>query len=308
MRRPSPPLVALAAVQLVQWTLVFLLARSSAADDAGLGLTLLNVLLLLPVALACVYAVASQLGGARLGVFAAAVWALTPFALAPFWDARYEGTYENGFLVRAVGLTDSSAFRVLVALLVATVLAAQAIRRGSLVAAGVAGLVVSLALALDASAVLFLAAPAAALLAATRWRESGAYAIALLPGLVALIVRDPVLPSFPDGDVWGNLHDNFLGVQEFFWSVRILQWLPVAGVIGVARRSIPLALLLGIWFGAYLLALGGDPEHTIGSGTFLTVLVPALPAYLLLAAAIPLLAPPLPAWRPSRPRFLAARR
>ena len=292
---------------------MLLLARSTAAADAGLGLTLLNVLVLLPVALACVYAVASQLGGVRLGVFAAAVWALTPFAFAPFWDARYESTYQGTFLVHAVGLTDASAFRALVALLVATVLAARAVRRGSLVEAGAAGLVVSLALALDVSAVLFVAAPAAALLAARRWRESGAYAVALLPGLVVLVVRDPALPSFPDGDVWGNLHDNFLGVQEFFWSVRILQWLPVAGVIGVARRSIPLALLLGIWFGAFLLALGGDPENTIGSGTFLTVLVPALPAYLLLAAAIPLLAPPLPAWREvvrriPRPRFLAARR
>jgi hypothetical protein len=212
-----------------------------------------------------------------------------------------------------VGLTDASAFRALVALLVATLLTARAVRRGSLVEAAAAGLVASFALALDAPAVLFLAAPAAALLAARRWRESGAYAVALLPGLVALVARDPVLPSFPDGDVWGNLHDNFLGVQEFFWSVRVLQWLPVAGVIGVARRSIPLALLLGIWFGAYLVALGGDPENTIGGGTFLIVLVPALPAYLLLAAAIPLLAPPLPAWREvvrriPRPRFLAARR
>ena len=97
-------------------------------------------------------------------------------------------------------------------------------------------------------------------------------------------------------------------MQEFFWSVRILQWLPVAGVIGVARRSIPLALLIGIWFGAYLVALGGDPDNTIGGGTFLTVLVPALPAYLLLAAAIPLLAPPLPASPlPSR-RFARVRR
>lgn len=287
---------------------MLLLARSTEADDAGLGLTLLNVLVLLPVALACVYLVAHQLGGVRLGGFAAAVWALTPFALAALWDARYESTYEDAFLVRAVGLTDASAFRALVALLVATVLVARAVRHGSLVEAGAAGLVVSLALALDATAVLFVAAPAAALLAARRWRESGAYAIALLPGLVALLVRDPTLPSFPDGDVWGNLHDNFLGVQEFFWSVRILQWLPVAGVIGVARRSIPLALLLGIWFGTYLVALGGDPDNTIGGGTFLAVLVPALPAYLLLAAAIPLLAPPLPGWRPSRPRFLAARR
>jgi hypothetical protein len=178
--------------------------------------------------------------------------------------------------------------------------------------AAAAGLVASLAVLADASAVLFLAAPAVALLAARRWRETGAYAAAVLPWIVVVLVRDPALPSFPDGNVWGNLHDNFLGVQEFFWSVRILQWLPVAGVIGVARRSIPLALLLGIWFGGFLVARGGDPDNTVGGGTFLTILVPALPAYLLLAAAIPLLAPPVP-WRDiarrlPHPRLARARR
>ena len=193
---------------------MLLLARSTAADDAGLGLTLLNVLVLLPVALACVYAVASQLGGMRLGVVAAAVWAVTPFALAPLWDARYETTYEGTFLVHAVGLTEASAFRALVALLLATVLAARAVRRGSLVEAGAAGLVVSLALAVDASTVLFLAAPAGALLAARRWRESATYAIALLPGLVVLVVRDPVLPSFPDGDLWGTCTTTSSGCRS----------------------------------------------------------------------------------------------
>jgi hypothetical protein len=285
-----------------------LLARSTSADDAGLAQTLLNVVVLLPVALACVYVVAAGLAGPRLGVFAAASWALVPFALAPLWDARYEVGYEDEFLVQAVGLTDDGSFYAMVLLLAATAMAAQAIGDRSLVGAAAAGLLASAALQADASAVLYLAAPAAALLVARRWRTTAAYAVALLPGIVALVIRDPALPWVPDGGVWDNLHQNFLGIQEYFWSVRILQWIPVAGVIGVARRSIPLAVLLGLWLGAYVVAVGGDPEHTIGATTFLTALLPALPAYLLLAAAIPLLAPPLPSWRPSRPRFLAARR
>ena len=298
MRPPNrrTPL-ALLVVQLVQWALVVLFARSTQADDAGLALTILNVVVLLPVALGCVYHLAEELGGRRLGLFAAGVWVVTPFVLAPLWDARYETAYEGTFLAPAVGLTDSGAFRALVALLVATVLAARAVRGGSIVAAAGAGLAASLAVLFDASSVVYLAAPAAAVLAARRWPAAGAYAASVLPGIVAVAIRDPVLPSLPDGDVFSNLHDNFLGVQEFFWSVRILQWLPVAGVVGVARRSIPLALLLGIWFGAYLVVLGGDPDYTIGAGTFLSALVPALPAYALLTAAIPLLAPPLPAWR-----------
>ena len=57
-----------------------------------------------------------------------------------------------------------------------------------------------------------------------------------------------------------------------------------------------------------MVAVGGDPEHTIGAVTLLTALLPALPAYLLLAAAIPLLAPPLPAVDLPNRRFARARR
>ena len=92
---------------------------------------------------------------------------------------------------------------------------------------------------------------------------------------------------------WGRFTDNMAGLREFFWSQRFLQWLPLAGVIAVARRSVPLALLLGGWLLAFGVVLGSQPEAGPEGGGMFRVLLPALPAYVLLTAAIPLLVPTL---------------
>ncbi len=73
----------------------------------------------------------------------------------------------------------------------------------------------------------------------------------------------------------------------------MLQWLPLAGVVGVARRSVPLAILLGGWFGMYLAVVATRAGTSFADGELFRVLLPALPAYVLLAAALPLLVPTL---------------
>jgi hypothetical protein len=88
---------------------------------------------------------------------------------------------------------------------------------------------------------------------------------------------------------------NIAGLREFTWSNRTLQWLPLAGAIGVARLSPLTALLLAIWFGTFTLAYGASPNVTVGDGSFFAAFVPAIPAFSLLVAAVPLLVPTLPA-------------
>ena len=54
---------------------------------------------------------------------------------------------------------------------------------------------------------------------------------------------------------------NMAGLREYFWSHRVLQWIPIAGVVAVARRSPPAALALGCWLGGYVIfraAQAGD--------------------------------------------------
>ena len=92
-----------------------------------------------------------------------------------------------------------------------------------------------------------------------------------------------------------TLQANMAGLREYFWSQRVLQWLPIAGAIGYARRSVPLALGLGGWLGGYVAFRASRTGVGFEDGEFFRVLLPALPAYILLAAAIPLLVPTLAA-------------
>jgi hypothetical protein len=79
-----------------------------------------------------------------------------------------------------------------------------------------------------------------------------------------------------------------------FWSQRLAQWAPFAGLIAVLRvRRGPIAALLAGWLAAFLVVKGFSPRATIDSGSFWRLLMPAWPAYLLLFASIPLLVPTL---------------
>ncbi len=88
---------------------------------------------------------------------------------------------------------------------------------------------------------------------------------------------------------------NMAGLREYFFSQRVLQWLPLAGVVAVARRSPGLAALLGVWLGAFVAFRLTSSAASFENGEFFRLLLPALPAYVLLVAALPLLVPTLAA-------------
>ena len=72
-------------------------------------------------------------------------------------------------------------------------------------------------------------------------------------------------------------------MREFFWSARVAQWAPVAGLIAVVRvRRGAIAALLAGWLAAFLVVKGFSPRADIESGSFWRLLMPAWPAYLLL--------------------------
>ena len=130
---------------------------------------------------------------------------------------------------------------------------------------------------------------------------------------VAAGLGDPVLAeswfqrTFDiDFETWKQ---NMSNLREFTWSARVIQFLPLAGAIAVARRSVPVAGLLLTWLLAYVAVKGSASVATIESGSYWRLVMPALPAFALLAAAVPLLVPtflgrmgdrlaPVPARRP----------
>ncbi|MDQ3121290.1 MAG: hypothetical protein M3Q59_01990, partial [Actinomycetota bacterium] len=81
-------------------------------------------------------------------------------------------------------------------------------------------------------------------------------------------------------------------LREFFWSARLAQWAPLAGLLAVLRvRQAPIAALLGGWLAAFLVVKGFSTRADIQANTFWRLLMPAWPAYLILFASIPLLVP-----------------
>ena len=279
------------------------------------GPLLLQALVVAPIALWCVWELGARIGGRVIGYWAAAIWTLGPYVAIPLFVERYHEKYVDQFLPLPLGLTGMADYTGTVCLLVSAVFTLRAIENRDPATVAVAGLAAGFAVVVKPSNLIFLAAPAIALLAARRWRELLVGVAALAPAVLAIAVWKyrgyGYLPAFayqeahvalgPDSltapydkyvDInWGNIGDNLASLREVFWSMRVLQWLPFAGAIAVARRSIPAALMLSVWFWAFFVLKGSSDEASVDSGAFFRFLLPAVPAFLLLAAALPLLVP-----------------
>jgi hypothetical protein len=300
--------------------------------------TVLQVGVLAPIATLAVYDIGARLAGRLAGVWCAAAFAVAPFAAIPYFVERYHDSWVDQFLPQALGLTQQADFPSVVAVLVSVALTVRALQAGAYREAVLAGTFAGIALALKPANTLFLAGPAVAFLLARRGRQAGLFAVAIAPTLLALTIwkwkglgevplfaegqvhvalglGDPIVmspTSWFDRTIHLNLDtwkENMSGLREFTWSARILQFLPLAGAIAVARRSRAAAGLLLAWLLGYVVVKGAADVATIESGSYWRLIMPALPAFVLLTAAVPLLVPtflermgprlaPLPGRRP----------
>jgi hypothetical protein len=274
----------------------------------------LQFLVLLPASLLLVYALATRIGGRPFGYWAAALWVAVPYLAVPLFVDRYHTQFVEQFLPHALGLAGLGDFPSTVALLLAAWLVFRALDDADLVAAALAGVATGFAVGIKPANVLFLPAPFVALAIARRWREGLAFGVALLPAFLTLAVWKyrglgelPVLaltalpgaamiPVAGAGDLtrqveWERLQENFDGLREFFWSVRVLEFVPLAGAVAVARFSVAKATFLAAWLGVFVALKGASDGASMSSGSFFRLLMPAFPAYFLLMAAIPLLVP-----------------
>ena len=302
--------------------------------------TILQVCVLGPIATLAVYDIGARLAGRLAGLWCAAAFVAAPFAAIPYFIQRYHDSWVDQFLPQAVGLTQQADFPSVVAVLLAAALTVRALQAGAQREALLAGTFAGVALALKPSNALFLGGPLLAFLLARRFGHILLFAVALAPALVALTIWKSrglgEIPLFAQGEVrlaaglgdpvatsvtsWFDrtVHLNFdtwkqnmSNLREFTWSARVVQFLPLAGAIAVARRSVPAAGLFLAWLLGYVVVKGAASVATIESGSYWRLVMPALPAFALLTAAIPLLVPtlvdragarlaPLPGRRPGR--------
>jgi hypothetical protein len=284
-------------------------------------LVIAQVLVLGPIALLCVYGIAARVGGRLLGYWASFLWVIAPFAAIPLFVARYHERWIEQFLPQALGLTAMADFPSMVIVLAAALFVTRSLVPGRVPDAVLAGILIGAAAALKPPNLLVAAGAVLAYAVARRWREGLACGIAIAPAILVLLLwkvrglgQVPVFAlehaqlAAGSGPVAIDLNlnryfdlnfDHFReqldGFREFFWSERLVEWTPFAGLIAVLRvRRGAIAALLGGWLAAFVVVKGFSERANVESGSFWRLLMPAWPAYLLLFAAIPLLVPTLP--------------
>jgi Dolichyl-phosphate-mannose-protein mannosyltransferase len=312
------------------------------------AVVLFNVLALLPVALLCVYGIATRIAGRIFGYWTAALWILVPYAAIPMFDHRYHQKYVEIALPQQLGLTVLGDFPSTVFLLVTVYLVVRALDSADWRDTALAGLMGAFTIGTKPSTALFLVGAILCLLLARRWVQMAAFLAALVPGLIVLAVWKQrglgELPVFsgagggsggklaaigaqaPLGSLlspvnkyvnldWHQLHRNLDGLREFFWAVRPLEFVPFAGLLAIGRRSWPKAILIFAWFMTFFLVKGTSENANIEDASFFRLLMPSFPAFLLLLASIPLLMPTfswtrrlLPEPVPALPRRAPGRR
>jgi len=283
-------------------------------------LVLAQVFVLGPIAVLCVYGIAAQIGGRLLGYWTALLWVIAPFAAIPLFVDRYHERWIEQFLPQALGLTAMSDFPSMVLVPAGAFFVVRSLAPGRIADAALAGVLIGAGAGLKPPNLLVAVGAALAYVVARRWREGLACGVAIVPALLVLLLWKVrglgQVPAFAleqaqvaagssplavdlkldryldlDFEHWRGQMD---ALREFFWSQRVAQWAPVAGLIAVlsVRRG-AIAALLGGWLAAFLLVKGFSPLASIESGSFWRLLMPAWPAYLLLFASIPLLLPTL---------------
>ena len=273
---------------------------------------LLNLLVLGPLSTVGMYGIGARVGGKSLGYWTAALWIAAPFVLAFATFSESHEVIVEQFLPQAMGLTSLADFPSMVILIGAAFFALVALQDRNPSCAAVAGLLAGAAVSIKPSNILFVAGVALACAVAARLREAAAFTLGLVPAFVVLLVwktkgygelpvaaaettRLAVVGLSPVsldtlGDFqWNTLRRNIVAVEEVIRGGMIVLLAPLVGAVAVARRSYLAALLAGGWLGAFVLIKGTSQFASTEAGTFLRLMTPAFPAYVILSALVPVL-------------------
>jgi hypothetical protein len=293
------------------------------------AIVLFNALVLLPFGLAGMYGIGERIAGRLFGYWVALLWIVIPFVGIPYALKGYHQKWTEITLPQLLGLGAMSDYPSMIALIVGSYLCLRALDERHWSFAAGAGFAVGYALAVKPSNSVFLAAPVV-LLALWRFRALLPFGLGLVPCLATLTlwkvkgqgnlpwrttVGERRLAGGPSGfthrylrdNSWTQLHNNLLQLREFLWSDRLLEFLVVAGIVALVVRSRRAGVFVGVWFAAFLLLKGTYVNSRVEDATFWRLMMPALPAFVVLAASLPLLIPgvrarprsPMP-WRVSK--------
>jgi hypothetical protein len=286
-----PPLVAVPVLVALQLVAAASLGRGQgwqhSTGSAALAASLLAA------ELALVYGVMDLVAGRAAALFAGLVLVAGPVILARRYfqsgggipPIDYRNVYRHDVLPTEFGLVHRSGLVAACLLLGSAWLVLLRTRLPVWSTAALGGAAAATAALVFPRAWLAVAAPVAATVVMRNARAVGATLVTAAVGVAALAVFRHV-PHVAFG--WHQMGQSLDSVREFSWSRRLLEYLPLAGVVGLSRRSGPAAAFFAVVLvTTVILPLSRPLDLT----AYLLVIVPGMPVYWLLTASIPFLVP-----------------
>jgi hypothetical protein len=269
------------------------------ARDVAPVVVAINVLVLLPLALLATVGLAARVGGRLLGASTAAVWLAAPLFAQLLSHSRYDERLTDVVLPRALGLTLDPRFAAAALLAAGAFLLVRAGANGSAGDAALGGVATGGAALVTPTCLVLLPFAVAYALLVWRPRAAAWFVAGAAPALLALAIwrarTDGGFSALVLDDATTHTFDRVMSdLREYFTSQRLLQWAAIAGLIGLARRSVPATLLAGGWLAGFLLVEGLAPGVSVEDTSFFSRILPAWPGFVLAVAALPLLVPTLP--------------
>jgi hypothetical protein len=286
-----PPLVAVAVLVALQVVAAASLGRGQGWHHSTGSAALAGLLLAAEVAL--VYGVVDLVAGRAPALFAGLVLVAGPVILARRYFQSGGGTppidyrtvYRHDVLPTEFGLVHRSGLVAACLLLGSAWLVLLRTRLPVWSTAALGGAAAAASALVFPHAWLAVTAPVAATIVMRDARAVGATLVTAAVGVAALAVFRHV-PHVAFG--WHQAGQSLDSVREFSWSRRLLEYLPLAGVVGLARRSGPAAAFFAVvLLTTVILPLSRPLDLT----AYLLVIVPGVPVYWLLTACIPFLVP-----------------
>ncbi len=274
----------------------------------------LNLLVLAPASVIGMYLVAERLAGRLFGVWAAILWSIGPALALALYTPRTRPTVIDSFLPTGVGLNMLSDYPSLVCALFGAYLLLRALDRNTLLDGALCGFVLGFLVLLKPANGPLPLVGVAVLAVLFRFRALAGTLAAMLPGVIALTVwkrkgvgsvplltADPHhtsggVPNAPSGPVsgthrylnidWHHIGVNVHALGQVFWSVRLLEFLLLAGAVGLVVRSRLRGALIVGWFVGFALIKGGVAYAGVYDTSLYRFLLPAWPAWILIVASV----------------------
>jgi len=231
-----------------------------------------------------------------------------------YTDLGFHQIYTEVTLPQSYGLTAMADFPSMVGVIVSVYFVFRVVDRMDWIDAVAAGLAAGMAIAIKPSSAAFLLGPilgllwrrrflglvyaglgiAPAVLALALWKYRGLGDIPLFHSSAAQrlalgagdrVVAFNPLHRYVSFD-WHQLETNLLGIKEHFWSMRVIEWLCLAGLVGLGKRSFTAALVIGGWFFAFVVTKGTYDQAGVLGGSLFRIMIPAFPAFLILLASL----------------------